>query len=717
MPPRPPALVLRLVVVALAYFALGRLGLALPYVGTHVTLLWLPTGIAIAAMVRWGDVSAIGVFVGALLANLSIGSRPSLALGIAIGDTAGPLAATWLLRRLDFRGALTRARDVWALGLAAAFGMLASASGGVLSLSLAGQLPGTQAPAAWLSWWGGDVVGVLLAAPTLLAFSRAELEQLRGRRGELLSWCAVSLALCALVFSGAPDPAGAKLPFVFVVQATVVWAAMRFGVSTASLATLLVMSVAALSTGGGRGPFHAADPQRGLFVLWLYCATTALVQLSITALQAVRRRAEDELREGRAALEDALASARAATQAKGAFLANMSHELRTPLNGVLGFAQLALDEDPPARVREQLAEIHRSGNTLLRLLNDLLDFSKIEAGKLELEREPISLAELAQRACKVARLQAEPKGVRVEASIDPALPARVRGDALRFEQILTNLLGNAVKFTDRGEVALDLRAGSPPAGGDRETSVVLSVRDTGIGMTDAQRARLFQPFEQADGSTTRRFGGTGLGLVVTRRLVELMGGTIDVASEPGQGTTFTVTLRFPIAPLAQLEPIAAGPPASTPARSEPPVLAEEQRGRYTGKRVLVVEDGIVNQRITKAMMQKLGFEVDIAEDGRLALEKVASASPPFNLVLMDVHMPEMDGLEATRALRKLHTKEALPIVALTAGAFEDDERASRDAGMNGHVTKPTRLAALARVVGEVLKADEAVGAAAPPTGS
>jgi signal transduction histidine kinase/CheY-like chemotaxis protein len=573
--------------------------------------------------------------------------------------------------------------------------MLASATGGVLSLSLAGQLAPGAASSAWLSWWGGDVVGVLLAAPPLLTISRGELALLRARRGEWLAWSGVALGLGGLVFARTPDQAGSTLPFVFVVQGTVVWAAMRFGVSTASVGTLLVMSVAALSTGSGRGPFHSADPQRGLFVLWLYCATTALVQLSIAALQALQRRAEAELRDGRAALERALADAQSATKAKSEFLATMSHELRTPMNGVLGFAQLALDERPPARIREQLLEIHRSGSTLLALLNDLLDFSKIEAGKLQLECEPLSLAAIVERACRLARLAAGPKGVRVEASVDVALPPRLRGDALRLEQVLTNLLGNAVKFTERGEVHLDVRAARLLDGSE---SVSLAVRDTGIGMTDEQIARLFQPFVQADGTTTRRFGGTGLGLVITRRLVELMGGEIEVSSSPGRGTTFTAKVRLPISESAD------GEPASTSAPSEPPVLADELRGRYAGKRVLVVEDGVVNQRITKAMMQKLGFEVEIAEDGRIALEKVATANPPFDLVLMDVHMPEMDGLEATRELRKLHSAEALPIIALTADAFEDDQQASRQAGMNGHVTKPTRLAALARAVGEVVRA-------------
>ncbi len=285
----------KLLSVALAYFVCGRLGLALPSVDSHITLIWLPTGIAVAALLRWGYICWPGILLGALATNYSIDSSPLLDSCIALGNTAGPLLAAWMLQRLKFQRALDRARDILLLVSAAASGMLASASGGVISLRLFGVLPAQDIGLAWLSWWAGDVVGVLMAVPLLLNISRAELKKLSAQRAEFLAWTGLTLVLVWGVFFLNRDIGNGSLPLVFILLPLVVWAAMRFGIAGSSLALLLPAGVAAVATGLGAGPFHTQSASHGLIVLWLYLATLVVVNLMVAALQSTRKKVEESL--------------------------------------------------------------------------------------------------------------------------------------------------------------------------------------------------------------------------------------------------------------------------------------------------------------------------------------------------------------------------------------------------------------------------------------
>ncbi len=436
-----------------------------------------------------------------------------------------------------------------------------------------------------------------------------------------------------------------------------------------------------------------------------------------------RRRAEDGLRELNASLElrvaqrtreletsnAALAEARdaaeAATRAKGDFLAHMSHEIRTPMNAILGLTQLALrSEEISPRLRELLGHVHHAGKALLDILNGVLDFSKLESGSLQLESAPFSLDEALARLRALLGPSAADKGLAFRVEVGPEVPRRLVGDALRLGQVLLNLCSNAVKFTEQGEVAVWVAADGEQAG---QVMLHFTVRDTGIGIAAAQLPRLFRPFDQLDASTSRRFGGTGLGLSICKQLVGLMGGVIGARSEPGRGSEFHFSLPFALA--------AAAAPAAAAQPGEPSPVAVEPLEWLAGCRVLLVEDNELNQMVARGLLGDVGgAEVTVAADGAAALALLASRR--FDIVLMDVQMPGMDGHETTRRLRRLPQGAGLPVIAMTAHALERDRELCREAGMDDFIGKPFDPAELFRTVSRwctkagTPQADEAVAA-------
>ena len=364
-------------------------------------------------------------------------------------------------------------------------------------------------------------------------------------------------------------------------------------------------------------------------------------------------------------------AAEAANQAKSEFLANMSHEIRTPMNAIIGLGHLAMQTALTSRQQDYLTKITTSAEGLLRLLNDLLDFSKVEAGKLELEEVTFELQPILERLLSLVGIGAVAKGVRLLLTNDRQTPKYLVGDPLRLEQILLNLLGNAVKFTPTGEVELTVRALTSE--GNRVT-LEFSVRDTGIGLTPEQAGSIFEAFTQADGSTTRHYGGTGLGLAICRRLVTLMGGALRVESEPGVGSSFTVTACF-------LRGVA---PKDAPA---PALDRSAVRAALGGCQVLVVEDHPINQQVLRELLEQVGVKVTIAADGREAVVVVTRMEGRFDAVLMDLQMPVMDGYEATLRLRK-QWPDRLPIIAMTAHARQEERERCLTSGMNDHLAKP-----------------------------
>ena len=400
----------------------------------------------------------------------------------------------------------------------------------------------------------------------------------------------------------------------------------------------------------------------------------------IAALNRDLNREIEERRATEAALVIAKEQAESANIAKGQFVANMSHEIRTPMNGVLGLLEMLSHGRLSAEQKGLVEVAHSSAESLLNVINDILDFSKIESGRLDLEQIPFDLRRLVEDVAGLFTASARSKQIELVCFVSPGLPARVLGDPHRLRQILTNVLGNGVKFSLSGEVALRVEVCAQE--GER-SRICFEISDTGIGMTPEQLERLFKPFVQADGSTTRRFGGSGLGLAISKDLVELMGGDIQVESTFGQGSRFRIRLPF----------------EHQPGTAEPTDDAAPMLDRTFKARLLLAEDNPVNHQVAIGMLKRLGIEPELVQNGAEAIERLASGR--YDAVLMDMQMPVLDGLGATRHWREREHREGrlhTPIIAMTANAMAADRDACLDAGMDDYLAKPVKLADLSETL-------------------
>jgi PAS domain S-box-containing protein len=396
-----------------------------------------------------------------------------------------------------------------------------------------------------------------------------------------------------------------------------------------------------------------------------------------------RKQLADELAQHRHHLEDLVFSrtaelaesrdaAEAASRAKSMFLANMSHELRTPMNGIMGMTDLALRRATDPTQIDWLTKGAQASRHLLAIISDILDISRIEAGQLTLEEKNFSLARAVDESVRMLEAQALAKGLQLSSHIHPTTPDQLCGDALRLKQILLNFVGNAIKFSDHGRVEISVRATEDDG---HSLRLHIEVSDHGIGLSAEQQNRLFQVFSQVDESSTRKYGGSGLGLAICRRLAKLMGGDVGVTSQLGAGSTFWMTARLKH---ALGETSHAGPNA------EP--LREVLALRFPGLRILVVEDDATSQAVARGLLEDAGFVVDVVSHGQEAVAQARTNS--YALILMDMKMPVMDGVQATRAIRAIPGQATVPILAMTANAFADDRVRCLAAGMNGHISKP-----------------------------
>jgi signal transduction histidine kinase len=474
------------------------------------------------------------------------------------------------------------------------------------------------------------------------------------------------------------------------------YALLRVIVISAVLVLLLALLVAALVAKSIVRPIEELVEASTIISSGAYetsAETRSLLhqKLNVTG-QGETRRLAKALRILVNTLQQRIESALAASKAKSEFLANMSHEIRTPMNAIIGLTYLLLETDLGKQQHEYADKVYRSAKSLLGIINDILDFSKVEAGKLDIELVPFSLRDVLQELPDLFQEQCSESAIPLIFDTPASLPDAVIGDPLRLRQILVNIISNAFKFTHEGSVTLRVRLRdiTDNHGAGKKGTFFFSIQDTGIGMSGEQLDKLFTPFTQADTSITRRYGGTGLGLTITKRLVELMNGQISVESNLNQGTTVTFTcvlnLNSVSAAVVSIQP----QPQKTAGQQPPALITAPELADF---RVLLVEDNLINTMIARQFMKKIGTEPISAENGQQALEIIENSyqeghNPPFDLIFMDVQMPVMDGYEATRRIRSNPEYADIPIVAMTAHAFAEEKERCFRVGMNAHLSKP-----------------------------
>jgi len=655
IPPRGPLLleVLKIAALATAYFVSGKFGLSLALVNTSTTAVWPPTGIALAALLLLGPRVWPGIAIGAFVVNFTTTADVPSSVGIAVGNTLEAIIGARLVNAFaNGSRAFDRPQDVLKFALLAALlGTVVSATIGTISLALSGLAASGNFGPIWFTWWLGDVSGALLVAPVFLTWSRWDVRELRSRLVERAALMAAVVLTGFLVFAGGEPLSLSRDPVAFLCLPVFVWAAYRFGPRETTAAALAVAIIAVWGTLHGFGPFARSDQNASLLLLQAFMGVTVVTSGMLAAAVLDRQRAETAVHIAEQRLR---ALAEESARVREEFLSIATHELRTPLAGLRGYLQLAqqaLDRGQHDRVRSAFGAALRQSDHLAALIAQLLDASKAQAGALIVEPVTTDISDLVGRSVEAERLTSETH--RWVTDIAPDLRANV--DPVRFAEVVGNLLDNAVKFTPAGGTIMVRLSGDT-------AEVRLAVADQGIGITPDRVDRIFERFYRAHDD--RGLGGLGLGLYITRQIVQRHGGEIAVESEPGRGSTFVVRL-----------------PRSTAEITPPPTERAREDPARAG-RVLVVDDDPDIRALVTEVLRDAGLTVASAKDGNEALAEAARMRP--DVILLDKLMPGMDGTVFASVYRA--AGKGAPIIAFCAA--RDAEQWAAAIGAVSYIGKP-----------------------------
>lgn len=670
--------------VVLALFGLyvlaGKVGLSVAFTHANASALWPPAGIALAAFLGLGYRCWPAVFAGAFVVNITTAGSVATALAIAGGNTAEGLLGAWLVNRFaNGVKAFDRAQDVFKFaGLAAVLSTTVSATTGVASLAFGEHAAWADFGRIWLTWWLGDATGVMIFAPLLVLWMRNWRPDGLGRRRLEAVALFVSTVLAGLAAFGDSRLAVFGLetpPLTFLSAPPLIWAALRF--RPREVATLMagLSGIAIWQTLHGSRPFVGATVSESLLLLQAFMGTVSLMALAAAALVEERRTVEQEREDLLVREQAARAQAEDTNRAKDEFLAIFGHELRTPLATIISAVsvldRIGTADDTAVRAR---GAIRHQISHLSRLVDDLLDVTRVTGGTIVLTCQPVSLATSVQRLVRAlagtGRLERHVLDVQAE-------PVWVNADPVRLEEIVSNLLSNAIKYTSPGgRIRLHVRSESDDA--------VVSITDTGIGIPPTLLPRIFDPCGPGQRGLDRVTVGPGVGLALVRRLVDLHGGRVEVFSDgPGRGSEFVV----------RLPRIAPGPE-----EPEPVVIT----GAPQRNRILIVEDNVDACQMLRLALELAGHEVDVAGDGRQALDLAAARSP--EIVLVDIGLPGMDGYEVARRLRTTPQGRQMRLLAVTGYGDAENRQRSLEAGFDAHLVKPVDPEALTRMIGTVAAA-------------
>jgi signal transduction histidine kinase/CheY-like chemotaxis protein len=659
-------------ILTVIYFVAGKFGLMLASLHASASPVWPPAGIALAILLLLSYRVWPAIFVGAFLVNVTTAGNVATSIAIATGNTLEALVGAWLVNRFaDGVNAFGRPQGVFKFALAAAISTIVSPVFGVTSLALAGFANWTNYGAIWLTWWLGDATGDLVFTPLVLLWSVASKRSWNKKEAAEVGALLLLLVLLSwIVFGGWFGISSRNYPIAFICGPVVIWTAFRFTQRETATGIFILSAIAVWGTLHGFGPFIRETENQSLLALQWWTAVLTITAMALSAGMAERRRIEEELHRQKAVVE-------AANRTKDHFLAMLSHELRTPLTPVISTLEsLEMGPAPNQDTKGALAIIRRNIELETQLIDDLLDFTRITRDKMQLRFAPVDAHLAISNVVEICRMEAESNRLRVHLDL-PANTHHVKADEAKFQQIIWNLLKNAIKFTPPGgEIVISSSNPSPEL-------LTISVRDTGIGMEPEVMQRIFDPFEQGNRSFEHRFGGLGLGLAISKSLAQAHGGTLAVRSEGhGRGSTFILSIQT-------LSPTEAGTvPRETSSEAAQQCL-----------KILLVDDHQDTCAALEKLLVRRGHLVAATHDVRSAME--AAARNQFDLLISDVALPDGSGMDLMTQLRAI---SKIPGIAISGFGNNGDIERSLQAGFSEHLIKPIKLhdleAAIERAVAE-----------------